>query len=318
MLPHPASWFDAWVDASTGPEGFWTRASPAAHFRTASAFGPELASAVAALRPARPTLRRVVERGAGDGRLLVGLHHLLPALRLVGVDLRERPAGLPSGVDWRTDGWDVHRSRWTRGAVTGLLAAGEPTLVLAVEWLDDLPCRLAAPAGGDWLELDASGHPGERLAEDDRRWVERWWPAGSLVEVGSTRDRAWSAVVTGLAGAGGAALLVDYGHERSCRPTGGSLAGFRAGRSVDPVPAADRNLTAHIAVDAVQAAGERAGARTVLRGRQAEVLPGLLPAPGPTDPLESLAARSRRRALTRSPGWRSHWWLLQEVAPTTL
>jgi SAM-dependent MidA family methyltransferase len=318
MLPHPASWFDAWVQASTGPDGFWTSASPTAHFQTASALGPELALAVAALLRGRPELRRVVELGAGDGQLLAGLQGLQPDLRLAGVDLRQRPDGLTSAVDWRTDRWDVHRSAWTTGAVTALLAAAEPTLVLAVEWLDDLPCRLAAPVAGDWLELDASGQPAGRLAEGDRRWVERWWPGGDRIEVGSTRDRAWSAVITGLAKAGGAGLLVDYGHERGSRPPGGSLAGFRAGRSVAPVPAADRNLTAHVAVDAVQAAGERAGARTVLRGRQAEVLTDLLPPLARTDLLDSLAARSRRRALTTSAGWGSHWWLWQEVAPTAL
>ena len=319
MLSHPTSWFDAWVEAATGNGGFWTSASPAAHFRTASGFGPELASAVAALLRDRPGLRRVVELGAGDGRLLAGLNALRPDSDLVGVDLRPRPDGLPAGVGWRTDRWDVVRSRWTSGAVAELMAATEPTLVLAVEWLDDLPCRLAAPADGDWFELDAKGRHSGRLTGDDRRWVERWWPAGNQVEVGSTRDRAWSAVVTGLVGAGGAALLVDYGHERANRPAAGSLAGFRAGRSVPPLPAADRNLTAHVAVDAVQAAAERAGARTVLRARQAEVLADLLPPPKSTpDPLQALAARSRRQALTAPTGWGAHWWLLQEVAPTAL
>ena len=319
MLPHRRSWFEAWVDAASGRDGFWTSASPAAHFQTASGLGPELAAAVAALLGDRPELRRVVELGAGDGRLLAGLHDLRPDLRLVGVDLRPRPDGLPAEVGWRTDRWDVLGSGWTTGAVTQVLAVDEPTLVLAVEWLDDLPCRLATRADGEWLELDAGGRAGGRLAEDDRRWVERWWPTGDRIEVGSTRDRAWSATVTGLAGAGGAALLIDYGHQRGSRPAAGSLAGFRGGRSVAPVPAADRNLTAHVAVDAVQAAGEGAGARTVLRARQAEVLAGLLPSPGPTaDPLQELAARSRRRALTAPAGWGAHWWLLQEVAPSAL
>nr|WP_294694979.1 SAM-dependent methyltransferase [uncultured Friedmanniella sp.] len=319
MHRDPASWFDAWVDAASGPDGFWTTESPAAHFQTASGFGPELCHAVAALLSDRPDLRRVVEVGAGDGRLLTGLHHLRPDLRLVGVDLRSRPAGLSPGIGWCTDRWDVRTARWTAEAAPQILANLEPTLVLAVEWLDDLPCRLAAPAAGGWWELDVAGHPSTRLTQEDHQWIERWWPVGDRVEVGRTRDRAWSAMVGALTGVGGAALMVDYGHERASRPAAGSLASFRGGRSVAAVPAADRNLTAHVAVDAVQAAGERAGARTVLRARQSRALADLLPPPeGSTDPLQALAARSRRRALTDGAGWGAHWWLLQEIAPAAL
>ena len=121
-------------------------------------------------------------------------------------------------------------------------------------------------------------------------------------------------MVHGLAAAGGAALLVDYGHTRADRPPTGSLAGFRAGRAVAPRPLPERNLTAHVAVDAVAAAVTAAGARTVLAGRQHEVLPGLLPpVQAGVGVLEALAARSRRQALTAPSGWGRHHWLLQEV-----
>jgi SAM-dependent MidA family methyltransferase len=304
------------VEAASGPGGFWTTASPAAHFRTASTAGPELARAVATLLRQRPRLRRVVELGAGDGRLLTRLQAERPDLALVGVDVRDRPAGLAPAVGWRTDRWDVRTGGWTTGTLTEVLSAAEPTLVLAVEWLDDLPCRLAARRKGAWVELDVNRSAGPPLAADGQRWAERWWPDGDRIEVGTTRDRAWSVVIEGLAACGGAALMVDYGHERGTRPHGGTLTGYRAGRVVEPLPRADRNLTAHVAVDAVRAAGEEAGARTVLHGRQADVLPALLqPLDRAADPLADLASRSRRQALTRPTGWGAHRWLLQEVAP---
>lgn len=315
MLSHQRSFFDAWVEAASGPGGFWGSALPSAHFRTASTLGPELATAVAHVLCGRPGIRRVVELGAGDGRLLAGLRAGRPDVELAGVDLRGRPAGLDPAVGWCTDRWDVRRACWTTGAVAGLLAAGPPTLVLAVEWLDDLPCRLVARDAGGWRELDADLTPTTRPGPDERAWLERWWPAGERAEVGTSRDAAWASVVRALAGTGGAALLVDYGHTWSGRPAAGSLAAYRAGRPAQPRPRPDRNLTAHVAVDAVAAAGAAAGARTVLTGRQQDVLPGLLPALPPTaDPLAALATRSRRRALTAPAGWGAHHWLLQEVA----
>ncbi len=311
----PASFFDAWVGAALGPDGFWIAALPSAHFRTASTLGPELAAAVASLLAARPGLRRVLEVGAGDGALLNGLRARLGDVTLVGVDVRDRPTGLHPGVGWVRDRWDVRRDAWGAGAVPALLCDGVPTLVLALEWLDDLPCRLAEPAPGGWCELDADLVPVAPLPDADCAWVERWWPHGERVEVGRTRDAAWSALVAALGAAGGAALLVDYGHLRENRPASGSLAAFRAGRAVEPWPRPDRNLTAHVALDAVAAAGTAAGGRTVLAGRQAEVLPPLLPAVAASqDPLADLAGRSRRHALTARAGWGGHRWLLQEVA----
>jgi len=313
--PAAASFADAWLRAASGGDGFWTTTVPSDHFRTASTLGPELAQAVAGLLADRPGLRRVLELGAGDGRLLADLRALRPDLALTGVDLRGRPAHVDPTIHWRTDRWDVRRDTWTSGAVPALLAEEVPTLVLAVEWLDDLPCKLAAPAGDGWRELDADLVPADPLGGADLAWVQRWWPTGDQVEVGRTRDAAWAAVLRGLAAGGGAALLVDYGHRRADRPRAGSLAAFRAGRAVEPRPLADRNLTAHVAVDAVAAAGTAAGGRTVLAGRQESTLPGLLPpVPGEADPLTALAARSRRRALTAAAGWGGHHWLLQEVA----
>jgi hypothetical protein len=105
------------------------------------------------------------------------------------------------------------------------------------------------------------------------------------------------------------------------------------------MPRPDRNLTAAVAVDAVLSAGERAGARTVLLARQADVLGRTerarsFPAQGagsnrriaPTsgaapsardlrqrDPLADLVERSERAALRSPYVWGAQWWLLQEA-----
>jgi SAM-dependent MidA family methyltransferase len=313
----PRSWCEAWARAATGPVGFWRSASPAAHFRTASTLGPELAEAVAALLLRHPEVVGVLEVGAGDGRLLAALRTRRPALWLAGVDLRERPAGLSTSVGWGQDHWDVSTRAWTTGSCRRLLAqAPGPVLVVAVEWLDDLPCPVVLGGADGGRELDADGAPSQPLPAGAADWLRTWWPGEGRAEVGVTRDEAWAWLVRSLAGSrGGLALVVDYGHERDDRPRTGSLAAYRDGRAVPAVPAPDRNLTAHVAVDAVQAAGERAGARTLVRQRQSVALADLLP-PVPTGGvLDVLAARSRRRALTSAGGWGDHWWLLQQVPP---
>jgi hypothetical protein len=311
------TWFDAWQAAASGPDGFWPASAPATHFRTASMVGPELAEALLALLDRRPEITRVLEVGSGDGGLLASLHQQRPTLALAGTDLRPRPAGLPPGVGWVQDLWDVRSHRWTTGEFERLLAAGSgPALVLAVEWLDDLPCRVAARHSGVWCELDDGLVPVEPLAAAEQSWVATWWPDGERAEVGTTRDRAWGWLVRSLAPVGGQLLMVDYGHERGTRPRQGSLTAYQGGRPVPPVALPDRNLTAHVAVDAVAAVGERAGARTVFRSRQAETLAALLAPRAPcTDVVGDLAARSRRAALAAPDGWGAHWWLLQEVPP---
>ena len=329
MFSTGAHFFDAWVEAASGPQGFWPNHVPTSHFRTASALGPELAEALLALLDRHPEVGRVVEVGAGDGLLLRALADAGArqgrALQLTGVDLRPRPVGLPPSVGWVQDRWDVRRSRWSGGAATALLAApAGPTLLVAAEWLDDLPCRVAVRLPGlpaePVLEMSAEGDARWPLDPASTSWVDTWWPSGHRVEVGLTRDLAWSSLVAGLSRSGGLALLVDYGHQRASRPSEGTLAGYRDGRQVAPVAEPERNLTAHVAVDAVEQAGREQGARTLLLARQREVLAELLPArPAPPardeEVVARLAARSRRAALGSAHGWGDHWWLLQEVVP---
>lgn len=268
----PVPWEKAWQEALYGPAGFYRRPEgPAGHFRTASHAAPaDLAAALHRLADDHGC-RSIVDVGAGRGELLAAL--AAGPRRgdrvLWGADVVTRPAGLP-----RTVGWSQGFHRVPEQALAG-------ALVIAWELLDVVPCPI--------LELDSAGEPRtvlvdpltgrERLGGEPSPahldWARIWWPPetpalaptgdsspeGDRIEVGAGRDHLWSVLVgRSLAAGARAVLAVDYAHQRPDRPTLGSLTGFRTGRAVPPVPDGSMDLTAHVAVDAVAAAGRTAGA----------------------------------------------------------
>jgi len=327
MLPHssvggatpPArrsrSWFDAWVESAYGADGFWRVHSPEAHFRTAAASGPMVAQMLATLVDRQEGVRAVVDVGAGSGRLLEELAAIRPDLELVGIDLRKRPTDLPEQVDWAQDLWDVRYGCWTSGEAGAVLDQDGPVMIICSEWLDDLPCPVVARHADGWREViisdDGLEQPGPRLEREELAWADRWWPGGDRAEIGLTRDRAWVELVKLIKKRGGCALMIDYGHLARRRPVTGSLAAYRDGRALEPVAGAGLNLTAHVAVDAVRAAGEALGATTAFCGLQSEIVPELLQAEAHPDPLSDLGRRSQHAALSSQYVWGSHWWLLQ-------
>src|SRR5688500_8346537 len=124
-LPPPTkapAWRIAWDRALYGPDGFFRRNAPADHFRTAVHGSDVMAAAL--LRLVRACdLDTVVDVGAGRGELLVALHRLAPDLELLGVEVAPRPAGLPSSIAW-----------------SPVLPTAVDGLVVASEWLDNIPC----------------------------------------------------------------------------------------------------------------------------------------------------------------------------------
>jgi SAM-dependent MidA family methyltransferase len=117
----------------------------------------------------------------------------------------------------------------------------------------------------------------------------------------------------------GAALAVDYGHLRDERPPFGTLTGFLGGRQVPPVPDGSRDVTAHVAMDAVAAA---AGAPyRLVRQRTALRALGIDGGRPPldqahTDPmgyLRALSAAGAAAELIDPAGLGGHWWLLHGV-----
>jgi Putative S-adenosyl-L-methionine-dependent methyltransferase len=327
MLPHSSqramtppvrgwrSWFDAWVESAYGADGFWRIHSPDAHFRTASTSGPMIAQMLATLADRQEGVGSLVDIGAGNGRLLRELSAIRPDLELVGIDLRTRPARLPKQVGWVQDLWDVRYGCWTSGEAGAALGRSEPVMIICSEWLDDLPCPVVTRSADGWREVivndDGMEQAGPRLDDDQLAWADRWWRGGDRAEIGLTRDRAWAELVKMIMERGGCALMIDYGHTAERRPVTGSLAAYRDGRALEPAAGSDVNLTAHVAVDAVRAAGEALGATTTFCGLQSEVVPELLQVDAHPDPLVDLDRRSQRAALSSQYVWGSHWWLLQ-------
>ena len=265
-LPPPTTdppWKNAWDAALYGPEGFFRRESPVAHFRTSVHASPLFAQAVVALTR-RAGLDTIVDVGAGRGELLAEAHRIDPTLTLLGVEVAPRPAELPEAIAW-----------------TAALPESVEGLVVANEWLDNIPCHVVGvddsgvprvvhvdPASGRETlgsVLTSSSVPSSLAA-----WCDRWWPlagapAGARAEVGTTRDEAWADVVTRVTR--GLAVAVDYGHTAQARPPLGSLRSYLNGREVDVLPDGSRDVTAHVAVDSVAARvdGVVLGQRETLR-----------------------------------------------------
>ena len=285
-------WREAIQEALYGPEGFYVRHLPGAHFRTSVTAGPLFATAVRRLAGRvddaldRPDPFDLVDLGTGGGDLLAALPDVPARWRLTGVDLSGR---------WQ--------SRLPE--VDGLLFANE--------WLDNVPLDVLF----DGLVVEVTKDGEERLgpAADDEllEWVTRWWPRSRRVEVGLTRDRAWSQAVARVRR--GAAVAVDYGHTVRDRRT--SLTGYVDGRQVAPVPDGTCDLTAHVALDSCAAA---TGARLTT---QREALMELgISADKPdrsmadTDPrgyLGLLQAAGAAAALLDPRGLGGFGWLVQPI-----
>ncbi|MFY0406870.1 SAM-dependent methyltransferase [Solicola sp. PLA-1-18] len=295
---------EAWHEASYGPAGFWTRESPQHHFRTSAHASDVLARAVLEL-VRRRGLREVVDLGAGGGELLAGLRALAEPgeLDLVGVDLRGRPDGLPDAIGWSAD--------------LPVVCSG---LLVAHEWLDDVPCDVVEVDDDGVVRDVVVGADGSfGLGEPVRSaWLERWWPVqapGERAEVGSSRDDAWASAVERVA-PGGVALAVDYGHLTGGRPPLGSLRAYRGGREVDVVLDGSCDVTAHVAVDSL---ADRVDGHLV-RQRHALLDLGVTGSRpdrdlAHTDPVAYLTALSRagdEAELLAPGGLGDFWWVLSE------
>jgi len=263
-------WSQAW---RTAAHDFWRAHDPRDHFTTS--VGPVLADYLAGViadvdrRLGHPDDFRVVDIGCGDGTLLHLIRQQLPSLegraRWMGVDLR-RPASSPGA-----DVIDMH----VREVPADLPHTPVRGVVMAHEWLDEVPCDIVERDrhGVDRLVLvDLHGQEslGPPITDDAacaalgvdagaaRQWLDRWWPRhapGDRAEVGVPRDAAWvwltSLVTSGLV------LATDYGHVRDSRRdrfASGTLTGYRRGRVVRPVPDGSAGITAHVALDSCCAA----------------------------------------------------------------
>ena len=210
----------AWQQALYGPDGFYRRERPAAHFRTSvhasTLFGQAIARLARLLE-----VDQVVDIGAGSGEL--GKVLRADGLTVLDIELDDELPERLSG------------------------------LVIANEWLDNIPCEVV-----EWDDegmpryLLADATPGPVVKGNDLAWLDRWWPGapGDRAEIGTTRDESWAGVIDRLA-PGSVAVAIDYGHLKAARPPYGTLTGFRNGRECDPVPDGTCDITAHVALDSL-------------------------------------------------------------------
>ncbi len=301
---------DAWEQALYGPRGFYIRQGPGAHFRTSPTASPLFARAIAGLAAACH-LDTVYDMAAGGGELAAGLTALEPDLTVIGVDLRPRPDGLPDVVDWRPALPD---------RLTGL--------VVANEWLDNVPCTVAEVDEEGRLRevLVESGAGAEALGDDlagpDLEWARRWWPAsepGTRVEIGHARDESWRAVVDRIDV--GVALAIDYGHVEGARPPYGTLRSYRGGRAADVAYDGSRDITADVALDSV---ADAVDGRLLRQGEALRTLgiSGARPDLGlaRTDPAGYVRALSHAGAaaeLTASAGLGDFGWVVTAIGVST-
>lgn len=271
----------AWRNAAHGGLGFYGAAHGRAedHFTTSVMSSDAVARRVIDLAlpallevAASGTPLTVTDVGAADGTLLRQLRQWWPdALRPLttwrGLDVRPRPTGLDSDIEWRAGDVADTVSRLSPGA----------GLVVAHELLDDIPCDIVETDDDGALRLvlvdPVSGIQSlgpmlddhgacARLGVDGKAmsdWCSRWWPRrepAARIEVGSSRDEVWrqvSSLVTD-----GVRVAVDYAHVTDERARGdwdgGTLTAYRDGRLVSPRPVGTCNITAHVALDACAAA----------------------------------------------------------------
>ena len=187
------------------------------------------------LRSGRPEGAHYVELGPGRGTLAADALRamqgagLVPAMHLVETSpvLRQAQAARVPGAVWHDD--------------LSTLPAEGPLLVVANEFFDALPVEQYDGAGGirtvDWRD-------------------DRFVPVG---EVETESSEASLAIAAGLsrrlAAQGGAALIVDYGHDRPGR--GDTLQAVSRHAYADPFEApGERDLTAHVDFSALAGAAE--------------------------------------------------------------
>jgi SAM-dependent MidA family methyltransferase len=132
-----------------------------------------------------------------------------------------------------------------------------PRLLVANEFLDALPVRQHVGA----MERHVISAAGGLAFDRD----------GEVTETSPARDEAVSAIATRLVADGGAALFIDYGHDRSA--PGDTLQAMR-GHAYAPLLAdpGEQDLTAHVDFEAVSRAASDTGAKVTAVVSQGEWL----------------------------------------------
>jgi len=339
-------WSLAMQRALYGPDGFYRAGEgPAAHFRTSVHASPLFAAAVVRLLRevdaalGHPDPVTLVDMGAGRGELLDAVRTQLNGppqpddtlsqrLHLVAVEVASNPENLTSAIEWRNE---------PPTSVTGLLIANE--------WLDNVPCDVAESTPDGWLLVEVAADGTERLglepSADQQTWLSTWWPVPETpetsetcdpssaqpfrAEIGRSRDSAWQQAVATLDR--GVAIAIDYAHDLASRPPFGTLTGYAHGRQTAPIPDGSCDITAHVALDSCAAAAASRTNWTVLTTQRAVFhslgmtggRPDLtLASADPRGYLRALSQASAAAELTDPLGLGGFGWLAQGVGVSAL
>ncbi|MFO1055769.1 MAG: SAM-dependent methyltransferase [Dongiaceae bacterium] len=238
-------------------------------------------------RLGEPAAVRLAELGPGRGTLMADALraarlrpaflaalslHLVESSRSLRAEQAARLAGLlPEGA---APAW--HES-------LAEIPADGPLLLVANEFFDALPVHQLVRAGGGWRErgvgLDAEGRlcfallPAGPAAALLPPAAAAAAPEGAVLELCPAGLALAAAVARRVVGAGGAALIVDYGHAGGF---GDTLQAVRRHRRVSPLDApGETDLTAHVDFAALAAAARSAGAAVFGPVGQGPLLLGL-------------------------------------------
>ena len=204
-------------------------------------FGELLGAALADswTRAGRPAEAVYAELGPGRGTLASDALRVLRRSGFAGeVHLVETSPVLRSAQEEAVPGAVWHDS------VDDLPAA--PLLLVANEFLDALPVRQFVADVERKVVMAGGG-----LAFDRD---------GEIIERSPARENAVAAIAIRLASHGGAALIIDYGHERTA--PGDTLQAVSGHRYVPTlVDPGEQDLTAHVDFEAIGRAAREAGAK---------------------------------------------------------
>jgi SAM-dependent MidA family methyltransferase len=149
----------------------------------------------------------------------------------------------------------------------GSLPRSGPALVVANEFFDALPIRQLVATRSGWRERlvvheDGRFRPvaGPAMSEGAIPAPLRAAPPGSVLETSPAAAALTGALAGRIADQGGAALIVDYGHERTS--TGETLQAVARHLYADPwSEPGERDLTAHVDFESLSEAARRQGVR---------------------------------------------------------
>ncbi len=158
-----------------------------------------------------------------------------------------------------------------------------PTLFIANEFLDVLPLRQYAKAGGRWREravgLDEAGDLAFTLTAGglDEALLpagHKEAPDGTIFEIAPAREAIVEQIAAHLAAHGGAALLIDYGHLEP--DFGDTFQAVAEHQTCDPLASpGEADLTSHVDFAALAEAARRAGAHVYMPMTQGAFLSGI-------------------------------------------